>query len=376
MISNIHDIKILGLVDLLDCDHNSKLLKDRLKSLYKSYYQPNEKIVILHFDTEYFYHGHPLGFTTHNLFSIWRDLDIPFSAMLLLHNYSNINLAIEPFIVSPNDRPTTINLLVNHYSLGQVKHWVDSPMPNKNIQYHAVCLMSTIRSHRIALMKYLTHKNLLDKIKTNFSVAEQNNYLGASKKNSHIASIAETSPDHTVYSKPFRNNESVFQQSRIPEIVELFPVSVQPYQDAVLLGDFDNFYHLTFLDVVTETLFDIPHVFISEKTLRPLITETPFVVFGAAGTLAHLRSFGFKTFDKFWDESYDNEQDPHLRFLSCCRTIEYVAGLSLNDLKSCYLDMYNILQHNRKVLIDYIKNQYYPLNEKIKFYDLLQNSVS
>lgn len=63
----------------------------------------------------------------------------------------------------------------------------------------------------------------------------------------------------------------------------------------------------SFLWVVTETHIDNDVMFISEKTYKPIRVGMPFVVLGNPGTLEVLRSFGFKTFSKWIDESYDND---------------------------------------------------------------------
>ena len=123
------------------------------------------------------------------------------------------------------------------------------------------------------------------------------------------------------------------------------------------------------MDIVTETVFDYPYVFVSEKILRPLLTKTPFIVFAAQGTLEHLKSLGFKTFSDFWDESYDLESDSHLRFLSCCRIINSIAEQPIDKLKNLYAEMETLLEHNRQTLITYINDQYRPLYKKINYYD-------
>jgi hypothetical protein len=47
----------------------------------------------------------------------------------------------------------------------------------------------------------------------------------------------------------------------------------------------------------------------TEKTIKPLLTGMPFVMMSTAGHLKKLRAMGFTTYDKFWDESYDDEPD-------------------------------------------------------------------
>jgi hypothetical protein len=362
------DVSVIGVIDLLKYDHNLAGLRQQLADLKKPIFASNEKIVVLHVDVEYFYHGHMLGFTTHNLFAVWRELDIPYSAMLLLHNHAGLERGIESFIVNDRDRPTTVNVLVNKYSVTHVAQWIKT-LPSKNLTHVAACLLGLPRSHRVVLMQYLTYHGLLDRVKTNFGVS-QNNYALASRVSDVTpVSLDSDTPLHTVYSSPHRSNESVFAQSREPEILEVLSTPVKSQLDPGLQGSFDDFYHNIFVDIVTETLFDTPHVFVSEKTLRPLIACTPFVLFGAQHSLQNLRDHGFQTFSTFWDESYDSEPDPHLRFLSACRTIKVIANWSVEQAQRLYDQMLPILEHNRQTLIDYIQNQHQPLHRALGLHD-------
>ena len=72
-----------------------------------------------------------------------------------------------------------------------------------------------------------------------------------------------------------------------------------------------DIYLRSWISVITEThAWDEPHqLFISEKLWKPLFALQPFMVWGHAGTLALLRSWGFETFDCLWDESYDHLPD-------------------------------------------------------------------
>jgi hypothetical protein len=49
-------------------------------------------------------------------------------------------------------------------------------------------------------------------------------------------------------------------------------------------------------------------LFITEKTYKPIAHQHPFMLMGMPGTLAHLRSLGFETYDHLFDESYDTEE--------------------------------------------------------------------
>jgi hypothetical protein len=79
-------------------------------------------------------------------------------------------------------------------------------------------------------------------------------------------------------------------------------------------ADFDlDDYESTDIEIVLETLFDDSRWHLTEKSLRPIALGQPFILTGTQGSLEYLRSYGFKTFDTVWDESYDTEKDSFKR---------------------------------------------------------------
>jgi hypothetical protein len=61
--------------------------------------------------------------------------------------------------------------------------------------------------------------------------------------------------------------------------------------------------------VPTETVYFGNRLHITEKTFKAIALEMPFVLMAPAGSLEYMRSYGFKTFDGIFDESYDLETD-------------------------------------------------------------------
>ena len=70
-------------------------------------------------------------------------------------------------------------------------------------------------------------------------------------------------------------------------------------------------------------------------------------------SLAKLREIGFKTFDGWIDESYDNEEDNDKRFFMIIEVIKNLCGVSKEELHDWYYSMTDILIHNQKTLRDY-----------------------
>lgn len=101
-----------------------------------------------------------------------------------------------------------------------------------------------------------------------------------------------------------------------------------------------------FLNIVTETSYDSDMIFISEKTYKPIYLCQPFIVFGNPYTLKKLHELGYKTFSKWWDESYDTETDLKKRFHKIVSILEMISELSLDELQELKNEMRDVLIHN------------------------------
>ncbi len=104
----------------------------------------------------------------------------------------------------------------------------------------------------------------------------------------------------------------------------------------------------SFLHVVNETVFFEPKLHLTEKVFKPIVVGRPFVLVAAPGNLAYLKNYGFKTFEPWIDESYDQETDPVRRLDLISEQISKLCALSLSDLHRMHREMTPVLEHNRK----------------------------
>jgi hypothetical protein len=109
-----------------------------------------------------------------------------------------------------------------------------------------------------------------------------------------------------------------------------------------------NLDHLTdaLFHIVTETVFYQNKLHLTEKTFKPIVAQRPFILAAAPGNLAYLRSYGFKTFDRWIDESYDQETDNYLRIEMITQEIARLCQMSKSELDDMYLDMQDTLTYN------------------------------
>jgi hypothetical protein len=102
----------------------------------------------------------------------------------------------------------------------------------------------------------------------------------------------------------------------------------------------------SFVFLVTETCFFQTKTHLTEKIFKPIVLRMPFVLAGCAHNLEYLRSYGFRTFSEYWDESYDTVEDPMQRIQAIVQVIKTISRLSLKQQQAMLLDMQPILEHN------------------------------
>jgi hypothetical protein len=90
------------------------------------------------------------------------------------------------------------------------------------------------------------------------------------------------------------------------------------------------------INLVTETSFDNNELFISEKVIKPIVSYQPFILFGPYGYLKQLKSYGFKTFSDFWDEGYDEIENPEERMEALLKLVREMNSKSINELNALY----------------------------------------
>lgn len=103
----------------------------------------------------------------------------------------------------------------------------------------------------------------------------------------------------------------------------------------------------TYFSVVTETVFDYPHSFRTEKIAKPLAMGHPFVVAANCGYYRDLKNLGFKTFDHLIDESFDLIDNNQQRI---DRITKVVDDLCQQDLSKFLLESQEICMHNQQHL--------------------------
>lgn len=110
-------------------------------------------------------------------------------------------------------------------------------------------------------------------------------------------------------------------------------------------------YSKIFCDVVTETFYSGRVFFFTEKLMRTIANRRPFLLQSSKWALKNLRLLGFKTFERWWDEGYD--EDPwDFKYQALKSNIDYIANAKQETIKKWYDEMQPVLEHNYQTLMN------------------------
>jgi hypothetical protein len=105
-------------------------------------------------------------------------------------------------------------------------------------------------------------------------------------------------------------------------------------------------YNQGYVNLVVETNLDYQdNFFLTEKTIKCLITGQPFIVVASPYFLQHLRKLGFQTYNMIWNEDYDNILTYQERIVKIQELISDLANIDWMAKKS---ELMQIQQHNRQ----------------------------
>jgi len=108
-------------------------------------------------------------------------------------------------------------------------------------------------------------------------------------------------------------------------------------------------YEHTYFSLVSETVFDFPYTFRTEKIWKPVAMGHPWIVAANAGFYRDMHRLGFKTFGHVIDESFDSITDDKKRIE---RIAQVVEDLCRQDLASFLQECYTICKYNQQHQIE------------------------
>jgi len=113
--------------------------------------------------------------------------------------------------------------------------------------------------------------------------------------------------------------------------------------DAVVDG---TAYRDTYFSLVTETVFNYPYSFRTEKIWKPVAVGHPWIAVANRGFYRDMHKLGFQTFGHVVDESFDLLDNSQERIE---RIAQVVEDLCQQDLASFYKECYNVCKYNQEL---------------------------
>lgn len=171
-------------------------------------------------------------------------------------------------------------------------------------------------------------------------------FCGYKLPNKYLEQIYETLPSR-VYNKSNDEKETHFYVKRFHNNIALD----------------------SWIQIISETYYYSydNNVFLSEKTFKAIASSQPFIILGTKGSLKELKKLGYKTFDKFFDESYDDLKDCDRMeaIIKILRKINRIA-----DKIEWFEQMKPILEHNKNLLMENtVKNTPYVYKKVVDLYE-------
>jgi hypothetical protein len=114
----------------------------------------------------------------------------------------------------------------------------------------------------------------------------------------------------------------------------------------------------SWFEVVPETLYDYGY-FITEKTIKPIATKTPFLILSTSGFLHYLKQQGFQTFSSLISEKYD--QIHNIEDKTKLLVLE-MQDIIKNGSEEFYKASSSILEHNQQRFFEIAGQRQYAMD--------------
>jgi len=116
-----------------------------------------------------------------------------------------------------------------------------------------------------------------------------------------------------------------------------------------------NHYPRFNVELICETYTRGKTFFPTEKTVRPMVGNKPFVIYGPRNYLNNLQQKGFRTFSSLWDESYDQLEGVQ-RWEAMTQLISTLVKLPDTKWQDIINQSREITKHNRTIVRQIIRD--------------------
>lgn len=161
-------------------------------------------------------------------------------------------------------------------------------------------------------------------------------------------------------SRPYNNSEVKDNDSMVRFYSN---ISEQFYNDInVPCALLDDVYSQIAFDVSMLSVQDRPEEIVDEKIFKPMLMKKPVIVWGVPGiNQLGLKRLGFKTYEDWFDLSFDSETDTNTRLqlikAEILRVCAQLATMNHTQLTSWINKNQQVLDHNCNLVQDFVINK-------------------
>lgn len=112
---------------------------------------------------------------------------------------------------------------------------------------------------------------------------------------------------------------------------------------------FDSYFHITSCTHYFD--WQEPSPGWHEKEWKPILIKQPFIMLGRPGMLKLMRQFGFLTYSRWFNESYDDIENDWDRMLAIIKEVERLSQLNTEQWNKIIEEMEPVLEYNYQVLL-------------------------
>jgi hypothetical protein len=247
-----------------------------------------------------------------------------------------------------------------HSLLGPVRYFANQYATTKVVKVKKfINFNRSPRSHRVAFTSLLAEYNLLD----NSYVSLGSRETGTFKTDDDMLTYIRINfPE--IYKWSVNGDMYKLLVSGCEKLIKLLPLTIDTddftYGPAFgYSGDQMDFYNKSYFSIVSGTYYfsvDEKAITLNEKEYKPILAKHPFILVSRPGTLALLKKLGFKTFDKWFDERYDNETNDEVRMLKLINEINRLCKIDDITWNNMIEEMEPILEHNYNWITNHLED--------------------
>ena len=223
--------------------------------------------------------------------------------------------------------------------------------------------INTVKNtHKDKYFSSLSRINRAHRIKATFLLCQED----ISKQ----ALISHDKIEPTAVEHLFRN----YDQQKVDTWINTLPLTVDRKDFNInwaLDSNYDHIHDQTLFQIVNETEANNRYntaLFYSEKTFRPISQLQPFIIYGQQYCNKYLKNIGYKTYEDWFDYSFDNEPDDTRRYELLLDSIKRTCGM-LDQMTAD--EKVNWRFKNRETLIENYDTLFFKSFSKNKMFQFL-----